>query len=98
MPLGSDSDSCRLGPTEDPIHFGLATDQRPQPALPLGSVLGEPASEVVQRKWLQQVVDRAELEGALDGLGLVRRTDHDHVPFHSCHPHLVEQIKPEHVW
>jgi hypothetical protein len=94
----------RLGPTENPIYLGLVTDQRPQPTLMLGSVLRQPASEVIQRERLQQVVGYAELESAFDSLRLCSRLpthaawlrDHraaqDHVAWRAKHGEVDTRV------
>src|SRR4029453_6097210 len=105
IPLGSRT-SCSVRPKMRPppawgvgAHGWLGTGGA-GPTLAadvLRLVFAEPGGEVVEGEGLEQVARDPELHGPLDGIGLVGRTDDDHIAIGTLDSDLADQIEAEDV-
>ena len=85
------------GSSEDTVHLGLVVEGPTLADAALRPVFVEPGGEVVEGEGLEQVARDTELHGPLDGIGLVGRTDDDHIAIGPLDSDLADQIEAEDV-
>ena len=81
----------------EPVQIPLADRPASNALAPAAkSVQGKPEPFIGKR--LDQVVDCAQPQHGLGGLGVVCRSDHDHIGVDPLRPERLQQLGPAHLW